>query len=70
MTMNNERPRLKLSADWNDVMDTVTGWWAEWAETRHDRRREGKTDGDRGVVRCWAWQLHCARCPQCSHTLH
>jgi hypothetical protein len=52
MTMNNERPRLNLSADWNDVMDTVTGWCAEWAETRHDRRREGKTDGDRGVVRC------------------
>jgi len=41
----------------------VTGWWAEWAEMRQDRigcEGEAETDADRGVVRRWAWQLHCA----------
>ena len=66
-----------FTVDRDDVMGTVSGWWAERAETRPDRigcEGEAETDADRGVVRRSAWQLHCAvlavNTPQCSHTVH
>lgn len=69
MTMNNERPRLIYSCIAGMMSWTLSGWWAEWAETRQDRigcEGKGKRIADRGVVRRWAWQVHCARCPRLS----
>lgn len=40
--------------DWNDVMSTVTGWWAEWTETRQDRIGcEGEAERRRMLTEVW-----------------